>query len=136
MDYNNESIGIPADDVKAKQYVLVSVPLDEDGDPVCNGHWFPPGKPYRVEAVSWPWVMLGFLMPGGELKGPMVADLRKIKCMRVDDSYVNALKNFKKKRQPRCNCDKSKTITRDDVRRKLDDDSNDSDGPRNPDVPF
>ena len=31
---------------------------------------------------------------------------------------------------------KSKTITRDDVRRKLDDDRKDSGGPQNPDVPF
>ncbi|MDP6693878.1 MAG: hypothetical protein QF444_06075, partial [Phycisphaerales bacterium] len=105
------------------------------GDPVCNRHWFSPGKPYRVVGISWPWVMLGFLMPGGDHKGPVVADLRKIKCMRVEDSYVNALKNFKQ-RKPKCDCKKDKTITREDVRRHLDDNQNGPEGPRSTDVPF
>jgi hypothetical protein len=35
-------------------------------------------------------------VPGGSVEGPIIHDLRKIKCMRLDESYVNAISAFEK----------------------------------------
>jgi hypothetical protein len=55
-----------------------------------------PGVPHKVLGLSWPWVVFGVLVPGGSVDGPIIHDLRKIKCMRLDDSYVNAISEFER----------------------------------------
>jgi hypothetical protein len=35
-------------------------------------------------------------MPGGAVDGPVIRDLRKIICMRLEKGYVNAIKAFEK----------------------------------------
>jgi hypothetical protein len=74
---------------------------DEDGDPIMISHTrnnasATAGVPHKVLGLSWPWVVFGVLVPGGGVDGPIIHDLRKIKCMRLEDSYVNAIKAFEK----------------------------------------
>ena len=54
------------------------------------------GVPHRVLGISWPWAVFGVLLPGGEIDGPVIHDLRKIKCMRLSDEYVAAIIGFEK----------------------------------------
>ncbi|MDP7005507.1 MAG: hypothetical protein QF718_04790 [Phycisphaerales bacterium] len=106
------SVGIAPDDLgvgefvaiiepKTKQKLRMMMGRDEDGDPIMMPHPEQPrqctaGVPHKVLGISWPWAVFGVLMPGGKVDGPIIHDLRKIKCMRLDDSYVNAIHAFQK----------------------------------------
>ena len=107
------SVGIAPDDLKVGDFVAVVQPKiarrhqiimgrDADGDPMImqmskdDSQQVISGVPHKVEGVSWPWVVFGILIPGGEVEGPVIHDLRKIKCMRLDDSYVEAIIGFKR----------------------------------------
>ena len=105
-------MGIAPDDMKVGDFVAVIEPKqrptahlvmgrDEDGDPIMISHTrnnssATAGVPHKVLGLSWPWVVFGVLVPGGGVDGPIIHDLRKIKCMRLEDSYVNAIKAFEK----------------------------------------
>jgi len=105
-------VGIAPDDMKVGDFVAVIEPKqrptahlvmgrDEDGDPIMISHTrnnlsATAGVPHKVLGLSWPWVVFGVLVPGGGVDGPIIHDLRKIKCMRLEDSYVNAIKAFEK----------------------------------------
>jgi hypothetical protein len=106
------SVGIAPDDLGVGDFVAVVEPKqkrklrmimgrDEDGDPIMMPHPEPlnqctAGVPHKVLGISWPWAVFGVLVPGGKVDGPIIHDLRKIKCMRLDTSYVNAIKAFEK----------------------------------------
>ena len=107
------SFGIAPDDLQVGDFVAVIQPKitrrpqiivgrDADGDPMLlpiptdDSQRVIPGVPHKVEGVSWPWAVFGILIPGGEVDGPVIHDLRKIKCMRLDDSYVDAIIGFKR----------------------------------------
>ena len=113
MEKKRVSVGIAPEDLKIGDFVAVIEPVQErmpkivmgrdpDGDPIFmhmnNDTKSTPtvGVPHKVLGLSWPWVVFGVLMPGGDVDGPMIHDLRKIKCMRLDKSYVNAIKAFQK----------------------------------------
>lgn len=107
------SVGIAPDDLKVGDFVAVVQPKiarrhqiimgrDAEGDPMImqmskdDSQRVVSGVPHKVEGVSWPWAVFGILIPGGEVEGPVIHDLRKIKCMRLDDSYVEAIIGFKR----------------------------------------
>jgi len=112
MNNRQVSVGIAPDDMKVGDFVAVIEPKqrptahlvmgrDEDGDPIMISHTrnnpsATAGVPHKVLGLSWPWVVFGVLVPGGGVDGPIIHDLRKIKCMRLEDSYVNAIKAFEK----------------------------------------
>ena len=112
MKKNRVSAGIAPDDLGVGDFVAVVEPKqarntnfmvgrDPDGDPIVmvnpeQQNQGVPGVPHKVLGISWPWVVFGVLVPGGEVDGPIIHDLRRIKCMRLDDSYVNAIKAFDK----------------------------------------
>ena len=112
MEKKRVSVGIAPDDMKVGDFVAVVEPKqqrkskfvvgrDPDGDPIVminpeQHNKGCPGVPHKVLGLSWPWVVFGVLVPGGEVDGPIIHDLRRIKCMRLDDSYVNAIKAFDK----------------------------------------
>ena len=114
MDMKKVRIGIAPDDLGVGDFVAVIEPKpktrkarmmmgrDEDGDPIMLPMPDPEGRnpgagvPHKVLGISWPWAVFGVLVPGGKVDGPIIHDLRKIKCMRLDASYVNAIKAFEK----------------------------------------
>ncbi len=113
MDKKRVSVGIAPDDLGVGDFVAVVEPKkkrmpqmvmgrDADGDPMIvpmpeSGNGNPAaGVPHKVLGISWPWAVFGVLIPGGAVEGPVIHDLRKIKCMRLDDSYVDAIKAFEK----------------------------------------
>ena len=112
MEKKRVSVGIAPDDLgvgefvaivepKPKQKLRVMMGRDEDGDPIMltqpeQPSQCTPGVPHKVLGISWPWAVFGVLVPGGNVDGPVIHDLRKIKCMRLDDSYVNAIHAFQK----------------------------------------
>ncbi|MGY8753681.1 MAG: hypothetical protein ACKVIO_07275 [Phycisphaerales bacterium] len=116
MEKKRVSIGIAPDDLSVGDFVAVVEPnlktrrermvmgRDEDGDPIVmhlphvpHGQQPPTaGIPHKVLGISWPWAVFGVLVPGGKVDGPIIHDLRKIKCMRLDASYVDAIKAFEK----------------------------------------
>jgi hypothetical protein len=105
-------VGIAPDDLEIGDFVAVIEPRqrqrpklvmgrDEDGDPIMISHASSnsdqiAGVPHKILGLSWPWAVFGVLIPGGEVDGPIIHDLRKIKCMRLDESYVAAITAFKK----------------------------------------
>ncbi len=113
MDKKRVSVGIAPEDLHVGDFVAVIeskgergpkmiVGRDADGDPmlmpipVDESRKVITGVPHKVAGISWPWIVFGVLVPGGEVDGPIIHDLRKIKCMRLDTSYVDAIKAFKK----------------------------------------
>lgn len=54
------------------------------------------GVPHKVLSVSWPWCVFGILIPGGDIDGPVIFDLRRVQLMRLTDEFVDAIKAFKK----------------------------------------
>jgi hypothetical protein len=112
MKKKQVSVGIAPDDLKIGDFVAVIEPKqkpraqivmgrDEDGDPIMISHTRSNGDgaagvPHKILGLSWPWIVFGVLVPGGEVDGPIIHDLRKIKCMRLDKSYVAAITAFKK----------------------------------------
>ena len=54
------------------------------------------GVPHKVLSVSWPYCVFGILLPGGEIDGPVIIDLRGVKLLRLTDEFVNAIKAFEK----------------------------------------
>jgi hypothetical protein len=112
MEKKRVSIGIAPDDLNVGDFVAVIEPKqprkpkiimgrDQDGDPIVmmnpnSNQGGSAGVPHKVLGLSWPWVVFGVLVPGGEVDGPVIHDLRKVKCMRLDDSYVEAIKSFVK----------------------------------------
>ena len=112
MKKNRVSVGIAPDDLGVGEFVAVVEPKqarnakfmvgrDPDGDPIVmvnpeQQNQGVPGVPHKVLGISWPWVVFGVLIPGGKVDGPVIHDLRKINCMRLDASYVNAIKAFEK----------------------------------------
>ena len=111
MKKNQVSVGIAPEDLKIGDFVAVIEPKhdckpvivmgrDPDGDPMMmhmmKASTHTEGVPHKVLGISWPWVVFGVLMPGGDVDGPKIHDFRKIRCMRLDKSYVNAIKAFEK----------------------------------------
>ena len=112
MKKKRVSVGIPAEDLKIGDYVAIVEPdnkprakivmgRDEDGDPMImqvsgDASNVQSGIPHKVLGISWPWAVFGVLMPGGGVDGPVIRDLRKIICMRLEKGYVNAIKAFEK----------------------------------------
>lgn len=112
MNMKKVRIGIAPDDLKIGEFVAVVEPKqrqraqlimgrDEDGDPIVINHTRnsdtdTAGVPHKILGISWPWVVFGVLIPGGDVDGPIIHDLRKIRCMRLDESYVNAITAFQK----------------------------------------
>ncbi|MBC8202219.1 MAG: hypothetical protein H8E91_00150 [Planctomycetes bacterium] len=112
MKKKRVSLGIAPDDLQVGDFVSIVEPKhrpqrklvmgrDEDGDPIMihtavKPNQTIPGVPHKVIGVSWPWAVFGVLIPGGEIDGPVIHDLRKIKCMRLDDNYVTAIRCFEK----------------------------------------
>ncbi len=116
MVKKNVSVGIAPDDLGVGDFVAVVEPKkkrmpqmvmgrDADGDPVVvpmpadDSKSTIPGVPHKVLGISWPWAVFGVLIPGGRVDGPIIHDLRKIKCMKLDASYVDAIKAFEKPKQ-------------------------------------
>ena len=116
MNKERVSVGIAPEDLKVGGFVAVLEPKkeqkphmivgrDAEGDPMVmrmptdDSKQAIAGIPHKVLGISWPWVVFGVLVPGGEVDGPIIHDLRKIKCMRLDKSYVDAIKKFKR---PEC----------------------------------
>lgn len=54
------------------------------------------GVPHQVLSVSWPYCVFGILLPGGEIDGPVIKDLRTVRLLRLTDEFVNAIKAFEK----------------------------------------
>ena len=54
------------------------------------------GVPLKVLGVSLPFVLCSVLCPGGTEAGPEIIDVRHHKVVRLDVSYVQAVKDFKK----------------------------------------
>jgi hypothetical protein len=112
MDMKKVRVGIAPDDLKIGEFIAVVEPKqrqkaqlimgrDEDGDPIVINHTrntntATAGVPHKILGISWPWVVFGVLIPGGEVDGPIIHDLRKIRCMRLDASYVKAITAFQK----------------------------------------
>jgi hypothetical protein len=112
MKKKRVSMGIAPDDLQEGAFVAIVEPRpkphrkivmgrDEDGDPIMihtsvKSNQATPGVPHRVLGISWPWAVFGILLPGGEIDGPVIYDLRKIKCMRLSDEYVTAITGFEK----------------------------------------
>ena len=112
MEKKRVSLGIPPEDLNVGDFVAVIEPKqarkpkfvmgrDPDGDPIVlhmknDSQAGCPGIPHKILGLSWPWVVFGVLIPGGSVDGPVIHDLRKITCMRLDASYVNAIKAFEK----------------------------------------
>jgi len=112
MKKNAVSLGIAPDDLGVGDFVAVVEPKeprkpkfimgrDSDGDPIVmmnseQKEQGCPGVPHKVLGLSWPWAVFGILVPGGSIEGPIIHDLRKIKCMRLNDSYVKAISAFEK----------------------------------------
>jgi len=116
MEKKRVSVGVAPDDLHVGDFVAVIEPKkartpkfvmgrDPDGDPIVllnaehqnqSSGAGCPGVPHQVLGLSWPWVVFGVLLPGGEVDGPIIHDLRKVKCMRLDDSFVDAIKEFVK----------------------------------------
>ena len=112
MKKKRVSVGIAAEDLKIGDYVAIVEPdkkprakivmgRDEDGDPMImqvqsDSTNLQSGIPHNVLGISWPWAVFGVLMPGGGVDGPVIRDLRKITCMRLEKGYVNAIKVFEK----------------------------------------
>jgi hypothetical protein len=112
MPKKRVSVGIAPDDLKEGQFVSIIEPKkrprkkivmgrDEDGDPIMihtneKPNHTMPGVPHKVLGISWPWAVFGVLIPGGKIDGPVIQDLRKIKCMRLDRKYVSAIMGFEK----------------------------------------
>ena len=108
------SVGVPAEDLVIGDFVAIVEPpkkkerrvvlgRDEDGDPSfrmiidkdsCSE--CTPGIPHQVLGISWPWAVFGVLIPGGDVEGPVIHDLRKVKCLRLQKEFVNAIKAFEK----------------------------------------
>lgn len=110
MKKKRVSVGIAPDDLKIGDFVAVIQPKqqptaqivmgqDEDGDPIMIRHTrndrTSAGVPHRVLGVSWPWIVFGVLLPGGDMDGPIIHDLRRVKCMRLGEAFVNAIIGFK-----------------------------------------
>ena len=108
------SVGVPAEDLLIGDFVAIVEPpkrkergvvmgRDEDGDPSfrmvvekdspCQNM---PGIPHKVLGISWPWAVFGVLIPGGDVDGPVIHDLRQVKCLRLQPEFVNAIKAFEK----------------------------------------
>ena len=113
MKTKRVSVGIAPEDLQVGNFVAVLEPKtqrkpnmivgrDADGDPMVmrmptdDSKQAIAGIPHKVLGISWPWIVFGVLVPGGEVDGPIIHDLRKIKCMRLDGSYVDAIKEFKR----------------------------------------
>ena len=112
MKKKRVSVGIPAEDLKIGDYVAIVelerksmakivMGRDEDGDPMImqvsgDASNVQSGIPHKMLGISWPWAVFGILMPGGAVDGPVIRDLRKIICMRLEKGYVNAIKAFEK----------------------------------------
>jgi hypothetical protein len=110
MKKKRVSVGIAPDDLHEGDYVAIVEPIkrrrkrivmgrDEDGDPIMihtheKSNQSVPGVPHKVLGISWPWAVFGILAPGGKVDGPVIQDLRKIKCMRLDAGYVKAIISF------------------------------------------
>lgn len=111
MKRNRVSIGVAPEDLQVGDFVAVVSPKrkqrpkivmgrDSDGDPVvmhlAKDESGAEGVPHKVLGLSWPWIVFGVLVPGGEIDGPVIHDLREIKCMRLDDGFVQAIQRFEK----------------------------------------
>ena len=108
------SVGVPAEDLVIGDFVAIVEPpkrkerkvvmgRDEDGDPSFRmivdrepQTESIPGIPHKVLGISWPWAVFGVLIPGGDVDGPVIHDLRKVKCLRLQKEFVNAIKAFEK----------------------------------------
>ncbi len=114
MKKNRVSVGIAPEDLKVGDFVAVIQPKqhckpkfvlgrDPDGDPMVMHMTKEPspveGIPHQVLGISWPWIVFGVLIPGGDVDGPIIHDLRRIKCMKLDRSFVEAIKSFEKTEQ-------------------------------------
>lgn len=115
MEKKRVSLGIAPEDLHIGDFVAVVEPKqskqprlvmgrDSDGEPMLISHTpnnpSPTvGVPHKVLGLSWPWAVFGVLIPGGEVDGPIIHDLRNVKCMRLEKSYVDAIKAFEKPEQ-------------------------------------
>jgi hypothetical protein len=112
MKKKRVSVGIAPDDLHEGDFVAIIEPVkhrrkrivmgrDEDGDPIMihtneKPNQIEPGVPHKVLGISWPWAVFGIVIPGGTIDGPIIQDLRKIKCMRLSNAYVTAIMGFEK----------------------------------------
>ncbi|MBT4561307.1 MAG: hypothetical protein HOC43_10740 [Planctomycetes bacterium] len=55
---------------------------------------YPRGVPHRVLAISFPYVVLAVLQPGGALDGPVIVDIKDVDFRVVSKSYVSAISGF------------------------------------------
>ena len=51
----------------------------------------PPGAPMLVMAVDLPFVLTQVILPGGQLDGPIVLDLRRVQLAQMSPSFLQAL---------------------------------------------
>ena len=108
-------LGIPADDIHEGQYVSIvknqsnprysrpTISRNADGEIsfaisecTCESEddSDTAGVPHRVMAISWPWAALAILCPGGNEAGPRIIDVRTFTLMRLNEDYIQAIKNF------------------------------------------
>ena len=98
------------DDLKVGKYIAVhsaarrsaldgsSESPDESG--AARHGQFPAGVPLQVRAVSLPFLVCGVLQPGGGHSGPVVLDLRRVRLIGVNKSFVDAIAGFVEPSEP------------------------------------
>jgi hypothetical protein len=112
MKKKRVSVGIAPDDLQVGHFVSIIeqrkrgrphliMGRDDEGDPIMihttvKADQTVPGVPHKVLGLSWPWAVFGVLIPGGGIDGPVIHDLRKIRCMRLSEEYVTAIMGFEK----------------------------------------
>jgi hypothetical protein len=98
------------DDLKVGKYIAVhsaarraasEAPSEAaDESPAARHGQFPAGVPLQVRAVSLPFLVCGVLQPGGGHSGPVVLDLRRVRLIGVNKSFVDAIAGFVDSDQP------------------------------------
>ena len=52
------------------------------------------GVPFQILALSLPYIICSQMVAGGDEVGPVIFDIRKVKLMRLDTSYVEAFMEY------------------------------------------
>ncbi len=102
MEVDDITIGqwvTPRLDPRRRANVL-RILVDEDGDVVSQRArrtmcGVAEGIPMRVLGISLPFVVCGVLYPGGREVGPEIIDVRSVRLVSLDPSYVQAIIDFK-----------------------------------------
>ena len=100
-------LGIPPDDLHVGQFVSIVSALTPTTAVVCGTDTNSileitnketeqtcEGIPFKVLGISWPWAVFSMILPGGCEGGPYIKDLREIRCLKLTNEYVNAIRSF------------------------------------------